>query len=563
GEGRDGGRARESAPAGAGGRTGGGAQGARVRSRSLRPAGGARIPERRRRGTLDRARAGRGRARPGGGAGRRARLRGRAVAPRARRARRQAWSVGRSVLWGAAGGRSGERGGGAGTVRDRRRQRAVGARKRRHHLRELRQAVVGGLHRHDRQAQRTGVCGGGNRAEDADRAPRPGARMDRGTRRPVGRGDAARADRGGGAVTKVRRISTWRESGGGRGRRAAAVVVVLLGCALTGCATYVNGYRPVSLPEEPKQTGTLAPNQREHQRILATYGGAYQDARLEGLITRVGDQLVSASERPGLRYKVTILHSPAGNAFALPTGQLYVTRGLLALASDSSELASVLSHEMAHVIARHAAIREDQARQAALISRVASDVFNDPQMSALTLAKSKLALAGFSRSQELEADGIGVGIASRAGYDPYGAVRFLNAMGRNIAMRPSAPGGIDPRMLDFLSSHPATPDRVKNAQANARQYTAPGTGNRDKANYLAAIDGLPYGEDPSEGFVRGRHFLHPKLGFTFTAPGGFTLDNTAQAVPGGQEGCGQALRLDVVRVSGQQSLGEYLTSGWM
>jgi predicted Zn-dependent protease len=184
-------------------------------------------------------------------------------------------------------------------------------------------------------------------------------------------------------------------------------------------------------------------------------------------------------------------------------------------------------------------------------------------MSALTLAKSKLALAGFSRSQELEADGIGVGIASRAGYDPFGAVRFLSAMGRNIAMRPNATAGVDPRMLDFLSSHPATPDRVKNAQANARQYAAPGTGNRDKAAYLAAIDGLPYGEDPSEGFVRGRRFLHPKLGFTFTAPEGFVLDNTAQAVLGVKDGGSQALRLDVVRVPSEQSLAEYLNSGWI
>jgi predicted Zn-dependent protease len=360
----------------------------------------------------------------------------------------------------------------------------------------------------------------------------------------------------------VRRILTSRDDHGRRPWRTAAAVV-LLGLALPGCATYVNGYRPVSLPELPKQAETLPPNQREHQRILATYGGAYQDARLETVITQLVDRLVAASERPDLKYKVTILNSPAINAFALPNGQLYVTRGLLALASDGAELASVLSHEMAHVIARHAAMREDQARQASLISRVATDVFNDPQMSALTLAKSKLALAGFSRSQELEADGIGVGIASRAGYDPYGAVRFLSAMGRNSSLRPAGGSGADPRLLDFLSSHPATPDRVKNAQANARQYTAPGAGNRDKAAYLAAIDGLSYGEDPSEGFVRGRRFLHPKLGFTFMAPEGFTLDNTAQAVLGVKEGGGQALRLDVVRVPAEQSLGEYLTSGWM
>ena len=206
----------------------------------------------------------------------------------------------------------------------------------------------------------------------------------------------------------------------GRGRRGwhTAALVALIAYAVGGCATYVNGYRPettgAATPSTKPAEQNLTPAQREHQRILATYGGAYQNSRVEGMIGRVVDQLVAASERPDLKYKITILNSPAVNAFALPNGQLYVTRGLLALCSDSSELASVLSHEMAHVIARHAAIREDQARQAALISRVATDVFNDPQMSALTVAKSKLALAGFSRAQELEADGIGVGIASRA-----------------------------------------------------------------------------------------------------------------------------------------------------
>jgi predicted Zn-dependent protease len=258
---------------------------------------------------------------------------------------------------------------------------------------------------------------------------------------------------------------------------------------------------------------------------------------------------------------VTILNSPAVNAFALPSGQLYITRGLIALANDNSELASVLAHEMSHVIARHAAIREDQARQAALVSRVVNDVLSDPQTGALALAKSKIALASFSRAQEFEADGIGVGIAARAGYDPYGAVRFLSSMGRNADLKPKTSdrgGG-----LDFLSSHPATPERVHNAQANARQYSAPDGGERDRASYLGSLEGLVYGEDPSEGFVRGRRFLHPKLGFTFTAPEGFSLDNTAQAVLGIKDGGNQAFRLDVVRVPAEQSLRDYLTSGWI
>jgi predicted Zn-dependent protease len=136
-------------------------------------------------------------------------------------------------------------------------------------------------------------------------------------------------------------------------------------------------------------------------------------------------------------------------------------------------------------------------------------------------------------------------------------------MGRNAALKNSNGSGLDPRMLDFLSSHPSTPERVKAAQVSARQYVGPGGGERDRSAYLAAVDGLTYGEDPSEGFVRGRKFLHPKLGFTFTAPEGFSLDNTAQAVLGVKEGGAQALRLDVVRVPTEQSLAQYLTSGWI
>jgi predicted Zn-dependent protease len=308
---------------------------------------------------------------------------------------------------------------------------------------------------------------------------------------------------------------------------------------------------------------------REHQRILAAYGGVYTDPKLQTMIEGTVERLVAASDRPDLRYKVTMLNSQSINAFALPTGQLYVTRGLVALANDESELASVLAHEMGHVVARHAAIREEQAKQAALVGRVVSDVISDPEVGALALAKSKLALASFSRSQEFEADGIGIGIASRAGYDPFGAVRFLTSMEHNSELKPQQSAtAIDPRAPDFLSSHPATPERISNAVANARQYSGSPTttgsiAGRDKNAYLGDIDGIVFGEDPSEGFVRGRRFLHPRLGFTFTAPDGFNLENTAQAVLGVKHGGGQALRLDVVRVPTEQSLPDYLNSGWI
>jgi predicted Zn-dependent protease len=343
---------------------------------------------------------------------------------------------------------------------------------------------------------------------------------------------------------------------------------MVLGAALTLAACGDISRFQTATPAAP---GAAKPNrsvlqspaaEKEHERILASYGGAYDDPKLEALIGKTVDRLVEASDRPDQPYKVTILNSGAVNAFALPTGQLYVTRGLIALACDTSELSSVLSHEMAHVLAKHASIRENKAREAAVATRVMTEWSDDPDSTALALAKSKLTMASFSRTQEFQADEIGVKISARAHFDPYGAARFLSAMERNAELK-AAKTSVDARAQDFLSSHPATPDRVANAQNTARQYTSPDTSERDRDTYLAAIDSIVYGEDPSEGFVRGRRFLHPKLGFTFLAPENFTLDNTAQAVIGVREGGAQAMRFDVVRVPAEQSLGDYLNSGWM
>lgn len=352
----------------------------------------------------------------------------------------------------------------------------------------------------------------------------------------------------------------------GRRARCLWLVAPVLLAVLAGCTQVPDAPRQVSLPIPRTIERDTPPTAavRENARILASYGGVYDNPPLQIEIEQTVAKLVAASERPDLKYQVTMLNSPAVNAFALPNGNLYISRGLIALAADKAELASVLAHEMGHVIARHAAIREEQARQTALISQVVSEVLSDPNMGALALAKSKLTLASFSRAQEFEADGIGVGISSRAGYDSFGAARFLTAMQRNADLKNGGKSEhVDPQVADFMSSHPATPERVKNALANARQFSGPGNGTRDRDIYLASIDGMVYGEDPSEGFARGRRFLHPKLGFTFVAPDRFSLDNTAQAVLGLKEGGGEALRLDVVSVPAEQRLSDYLKSGWI
>lgn len=343
-----------------------------------------------------------------------------------------------------------------------------------------------------------------------------------------------------------------------------ALALLLAGCTGMTADNKVALQLPKLTPPQPgappAQAAATTAEQRENARILASYGGIYHNPKMHALITKMVARLVAASEKPNLKYDVTLLNSPAINAFALPNGHLYVSRGLIALANDEAELASVIAHEMGHVIAHHAQIRAEQARQAALVDQVMTQVVQDPQATALALAKSKLALASFSRAQEFEADAIGVGISARAGFDPYGASRFLTDMQRNAELKSDGDTDYAP---DFLSNHPSTPARVKNALANARQFSAPGTGERDRKAYLADLNGMIYGADLNEGFVRGRRFLQSKLGFTFLAPPGFTLDNTAQAVLGLKTGAGEAMRLDVVSVPAKQSLSAYLQSGWM
>lgn len=346
----------------------------------------------------------------------------------------------------------------------------------------------------------------------------------------------------------------------------------MLALALAACSARLPGTAPqVSLHGAPAQTpeAEMSPAVlQQHQRILATYGGVYDDPQLQAMVQQLVERLVAASERPDLHYRVTILNSEAVNAFALPTGQLYVTRGLIALANDESELAAVIGHEMGHVIAHHAELREREMRDEQLGDQVVADLANDPEAGALALAKSKLKLAKFSQQQELDADAIGIGISARAGYDPYGSVRFLNSLEANSNLKPRPDGVLNPAAPDFLSSHPATPERIAHALTVARQYKAPADDTpqqlaQARDAYLASINGIVFGEDPSEGFVRGRRFLHPRLGFTFTAPEGFVLDNTAKAVLGVKRGGDSALRLDVVQVPAEQTLANYINSGWI
>jgi len=296
----------------------------------------------------------------------------------------------------------------------------------------------------------------------------------------------------------------------------------------------------------------------EHPRILAANGGAYSDQKLEILLAAITGKLVAQSNAAGKAFDITILDSPKVNAFALPGGYLYVTRGLLALSNDTAEVAAVLAHEMAHVSSNHGIERSNAAEAVGIADRVVSDVITNPVAGKVAKASTKNRLAAFSQRQELQADAIGIKVIGRAGFDPFSAARFLKSMDRYQAWRSS----LNARTEDMSSTHPSTPRRIELAERHARAVGPPGSGERDHERLLEAVDGMLFGDNANEGFIRERRFVHAKLGITFDVPENYELTNRADAVLASGPG-ERALRFDAVDKTAATDVLAYIKSGWI
>ena len=332
-------------------------------------------------------------------------------------------------------------------------------------------------------------------------------------------------------------------------KKCRFVMAVLVSAVfLQNCSTM-----DFDLPEDSLEIKTQNDaGQQEHAEMLRVFGGEYKDTRIRNMLENIVRRIVPATSHPGQYYKVTILNSQIVNAFALPSGRLYVTRGLLALANDSSEIAAVMAHEIAHVTLRHAAARTEMEARSALVTKVVADVLQDKSESARYSDRSRFSIARFSREQEFEADDVGISTLTKAGYDPYGATRFLKSLERWN-------GGVRSNM-DMLSTHPSLKERIQKTLHSARRIGAPGIGDQGRSAYLEAIDGLAFGDSPREGLVKGRRFIHTDMHFMFEAPPGFRLENSSHAVLGSNDAAGQRLLLDVVKA--KDSLENILGTIW-
>ncbi|MFC6622188.1 M48 family metalloprotease [Novosphingobium panipatense] len=272
-----------------------------------------------------------------------------------------------------------------------------------------------------------------------------------------------------------------------------------------------------------------------HPELLAEFGGALTGSQAN-YVSQVGKRIAvqSGLSNAAGDFTVTLLNSPVNNAFAIPGGYVYVTRQLTALMNNEAELAGVLGHEVGHVAARHSAQRQKTAQRNQILgvlgSVLAGAVLGDNAFGQLGQRifsqGSQLLTLKFSRSQELQADQLGITYLKRAGYDPRAMSSVLESLARQNALEAQLRGSTS-QTPEWASTHPDPASRVRSAMTYAGS-SATGMTNRD--GFLSGIDGLVYGDDPKQGVVDGRRFTHPTLRFAFEAPDGFFMVNGTSAV---------------------------------
>ena len=299
----------------------------------------------------------------------------------------------------------------------------------------------------------------------------------------------------------------------------------------------------------------------QHDQILAEFGGAYEDQAVAAYVDSIGQFLALTSERPNVKFTFTVLNSPIVNAFALPGGYVYVTRGLLALAGDEAELAGVIAHEIGHVAARHGAQRMSNTMLANLGIGLLGLLFDSEQIAGIAQVGALAVIQSYSREQEHEADSLGVNYLSRAGFDPEAMASFLGKLKAHSQLEAMIAGQpIDGGGVDLLATHPRTADRVRRAieAANMRPVANPIVG---RGIYLKKIDGMLYGDDPEQGLVQGRVFLHPAMRFRFEAPEKFHIINgQTQVVAQGPDGA--AFVFDLAGRESRQAMTDYIRRTW-
>ena len=299
-----------------------------------------------------------------------------------------------------------------------------------------------------------------------------------------------------------------------------AAAVVIAACA-TNPAT---GKREFSLMSEEQEIGLGKQMDGEVRREM----GLYEDAELQRYVESVGQRLAKASERPNLPWHFSVVDEPAINAFALPGGYIYLTRGILPFLDNEAELAGVLGHEIGHVTARHSAQQYTKATTAGIgVTLLSIFVPEARPLQSLTETALGVLFLKHGRDDELQADELGVRYTATTGWNPAGVAGMLRTLGRLDEADGSRRG-----VPNWLLTHPTPADRVARIQTVVQKtpQSTTASATTDEAGFLRRLDGMVFGDSPDEGITRNNTFLHPVLRFSIAFPPQWDVRNSKQQV---------------------------------
>jgi predicted Zn-dependent protease len=322
------------------------------------------------------------------------------------------------------------------------------------------------------------------------------------------------------------------------------LVASVLAATAAACATNLaTGQRQLMLMSEQQEIQLG----RDSDQAVRKQMGVYNDPEIQRYVGDVGQRLARASHRPNLPWTFTVVDSPGVNAFALPGGFIYVTRGILPFLRDEAELAAVMAHEVGHVDARHSA--NAYSKQQALGGAMAVAGVLAPRTQPLqgfAGAGLEVLLLKYSRENELEADRLGTGYASASGWDPGAMPNLLTTLARLDEASGTSKG-----VPNWALTHPQAADRVALVQGAVRDARAAGGRATNQEAFERRLNNLVYGDSREQGIVRGSDFYHPDLRFTLRFPAGWEVDNTAEQVTArAGENSSVAMVLEVANVSG-------------
>lgn len=336
----------------------------------------------------------------------------------------------------------------------------------------------------------------------------------------------------------------------------ALFAVMLLAACSTNPATGEQQFTALMSPQQEASVGAA-----EHEKVIKMFGAPLPGDPLQVYVNKVGRRVAANTERADVAYKFYVLDTPMVNAFALPGGYVYVSRGLLAQANSEAELAGVLGHEVGHITGRHSAERYSHGMLATLGAIAVAAATNSGEAARAAGVGSDLYIKSYSRGQEHQADDLGIRYLHRAGYDTMAMADFLQSLGAQTDLDARLEGKNGGSAFNYFSTHPRTEERISQAIAVSAQYPK-GQAEAGRDAYLSVIDGMMYGDSTKQGLVRGQSFYHPGMDFTFIAPQGFTIHNQPENVVATSKSGGVIVFDAVGNKSGLDPAG-YIAQTWL